>query len=72
MSNLLDNLKWISELDDIDHEVCDAAREAVEVIERMEESLEAIRQWTAAWSWKDEVIAKCFRAAKEGLGCQNQ
>jgi hypothetical protein len=40
--------------------------------ENMRESLEAIRQWTVAWTWKDEIIAKCFRAAKEGLGCQNQ
>ena len=64
---LLDDLKWVSELDDIDHEICDTAREAVEVMERMKESLEAIRHWTVAWTWKDEIIHQCYQASKEGL-----
>ena len=67
MSKLLHDLKWVSELDDIDHEICDTAREAVEVIERMKESPEAIRQWTVAWTWKDEIIHQCYQASKEGL-----
>ena len=64
---IIDDLKWISELDDIDHDICDTAKDAIAVIENMKESLEAIRQWTVAWTWKDEIVAKCFRAAKEGL-----
>jgi len=45
----------------------DELRKTINENERMRESLEAIRQWTVAWTWKDEVIAKCFMAAKEGL-----
>ena len=69
---IVDELKWVSGLDDIDHDICDTARDAMRTIENMKESLEAIRQWTVAWTWKDEIIANCFRAAKEGLQCQSQ
>jgi len=45
----------------------DELRGLIKENERMRESLEAIRQWTVAWTWKDEIIANCFKAAKEGL-----
>jgi len=68
MSKLLHNLKWVSELDDIDHDICDTAREAVEVIERMKKSLQEIRKATSSWGWKDDIIKQCIESAKKGLG----
>ena len=36
--------------------------------ERMRKALESIKQQIDTDGWKDQIIAKCFRAAEEGLG----
>jgi hypothetical protein len=69
---IIDELKWVSGLDDIDHDICDTAKDAIEVILRMEKSLLEIRKATCSWGWKDDIIKQCIESAKEGLGCQNQ
>ena len=64
---VIDELKWVSELNDIDHDICDTARDAIEVIERMKKSLQEIRKATCSWGWKDDIIKQCIESSKKGL-----
>lgn len=41
---LIDDLAWISTLDDIDHDICDAAREAQSVIEYQETLIQLLAE----------------------------
>ena len=41
---LIDNLAWIATIDDIDHDICDAAREAKSVIENQEEMIQILAE----------------------------
>ena len=42
MSTLLDNLKWVSELDDVDHDICDTALDAIEEIKYLNSRVETL------------------------------
>ena len=42
MSKLLHNLKWVSELDDIDHEICDTVSDAIEEIKYLNSRVETL------------------------------
>jgi t-SNARE complex subunit (syntaxin) len=41
---IIADLKWVSELDDIDHDICDIAMDAIDVIEQQREEIKAMRQ----------------------------
>jgi len=42
VSILLENLKWVSELDDVDHDICDTASDAIEEIEYLNSRVETL------------------------------
>lgn len=42
MSTLLDSLKWVSELDDVDHDICDTALDAIEEIKYLNSRVETL------------------------------
>ncbi len=41
---LRDELAWVATLDDIDHDICDAAREAQAVIEQQETRIQLLAE----------------------------
>lgn len=41
---LIDDLAWISTLDDIDHDICDTARKAQSVIEHQETLIQLLAE----------------------------
>lgn len=41
---LIDSLAWIATLDDIDHDICDTAREAQGVIEQQETLIQLLAE----------------------------
>jgi hypothetical protein len=43
MDELIERLEWVAGLDDVDHDICDIAREAIEAIEDLESRLDAIK-----------------------------
>jgi len=42
VSTLLDSLKWVSELDDVDHDICDTALDAIEEIKYLNSRVETL------------------------------
>ena len=40
--NLIAELNWVAELDDVDHSICEAAHEAADVIKQQEQLIELL------------------------------
>lgn len=41
---IIDNLDWVSELDDIDHDICDTAQDAKDEILRLSRIIEKLHE----------------------------
>ena len=41
---LINELIWVAELDDVDHDICDAARQALDVIRQQEQLIELLAE----------------------------
>ena len=41
---LINELNWVAELDDVDHDICDAARQALDVIRQQEQLIELLAE----------------------------